>query len=321
MTTENTETGLMNTSFPAQEVSIYNTPQSFEHAQRVAKMLSSSDIVPKAYCGNVANTLVALEIAMRIGESPLLVMQNLDIIQGKPGFNSKFIISRINTCGKYESVQFRYYGEGDEKGCVAYTKELKTGKTLEGPPVTIGMAKKEGWYTKPGSKWPNMPDLMLSYRAATFWGRLHAPELTLGMQTSDEIIDTVAYEVSDRPAKKVKMDELFSAPPEEITIVEEETKYPEPPKAPPVLEVRDIKPIPTIEELSLQLAPAFEAYKPNNTEIVKAVFGKYEVASPSTIKAAVTQMNLPYKTPSEFFEKGTIVEISNVILKAIELKA
>ena len=43
------------------------TPLSnFDLAQREAKALSASDLVPTQYKGNVANTLVALEIAHRI---------------------------------------------------------------------------------------------------------------------------------------------------------------------------------------------------------------------------------------------------------------
>ena len=40
-----------------------------------------------------------------------------------------------------------------------------------------------------------MPDLMLRYRAATFFGRLYAPDLLMGMQTADESMDI-------RPAEK-----------------------------------------------------------------------------------------------------------------------
>jgi hypothetical protein len=53
----------------------------------------------------------------------------------------------------------------------------------------MAMAKKEGWTTKTGSKWATMPDLMISYRAAAFWGRLYASDLLLGLQTQEEVID------------------------------------------------------------------------------------------------------------------------------------
>jgi hypothetical protein len=34
-----------------------------------------------------------------------------------------------------------------------------------------------------------MPELMMRYRAAAFFGRLYAPEITMGMHTTEEVID------------------------------------------------------------------------------------------------------------------------------------
>lgn len=53
------------------------------------------------------------------------------------------------------------------------------------------MAKDEGWYGKKGSKWQTLPELMLRYRAASFLISTTAPELLLGFQTSEEVIDTI----------------------------------------------------------------------------------------------------------------------------------
>jgi hypothetical protein len=80
-------------------------------------------------------------------------------------------------------------GAGDDLACRAVAVDLATGETIEGPAVSIGMAKKENWYQKPGSKWQSMPGLMLRYRSASFFGRLYAPEILLGMSTTDELQD------------------------------------------------------------------------------------------------------------------------------------
>ena len=167
----------------------FGAPQNFEHAQRVAKMLSSSNLVPKDFHGNVQNTMIALEISNRIGASPLMVMQNLYIIHGKPSWSSSFIIAAINSCNKFSPLRFEVTGEGDDKGCIAWALEKGTNERLESPKVTIGMARKEGWLTKAGSKWQTMPDLMLRYRAASFFGRLYAPEILMGMHSVEEAVD------------------------------------------------------------------------------------------------------------------------------------
>jgi len=172
-----------------QDVSAFSAPAQFEHAQRVAKMLSSSDLVPDVYRGNIQNTLIALEAANRIGASPLMVMQNLYIVHGRPSWSSSFIIAAINSSKKFSPLRFKVEGEGDAFGCIAWALEIGTDERLQSPRVTLGMAKAEGWVAKKGSKWATMPELMLMYRAASFFGRLYAPEVLMGMHSMEEIQD------------------------------------------------------------------------------------------------------------------------------------
>jgi hypothetical protein len=166
---------------------VLQTATSWELAQRVAKAFAQSSLVPQQYQGNVANVLVALEMANRIGASPLMVMQNLYIVHGNPGWSSKFLIACFNQGGKYTSL--RYEWNADRTQCRAWTIEKSTDERLEGPAVTMQMAKDEGWSTKSGSKWKTMPELMLMYRAAAFLIRTYAPEITMGLPTEDELVD------------------------------------------------------------------------------------------------------------------------------------
>jgi len=167
---------------------------TFEHGQRVAKMLSSSTLIPKDYQNNIQNTMIALEMANRVGASPLLVMQNLYIVHGKPSWSSTFIIAAINSSKKFSPVRFEMDGEGEEYGCHAWAYDVSNQEKLAGPKITMKMAKLEGWIDKNGSKWKTMPELMLRYRAAAFFGRLYAPEIMMGMQTMEEVIDVVHKE-------------------------------------------------------------------------------------------------------------------------------
>lgn len=171
------------------QTSVFSEMSAFESAQRMAVALAKSSIVPVEYQGKPENALIALEMAQRMGESPLLVMQSLNIIHGKPSFGSAFIIGRLNTCGRFsENLKFEMKGSGATLECVAWTRD-KSGNVIKGAAVTMAMATAEGWTTKSGSKWKTMPELMIQYRAATFFCRLHAPELLMGMKTTDEIID------------------------------------------------------------------------------------------------------------------------------------
>jgi hypothetical protein len=170
-----------------------STKDGFELAQRVARALSESTLVPEAYRGNIPNCLIALELAQRVGASPMLVMQNLHVIQGRPSWASTFIIASINSCGKFSPLRFKMEGAIDtmDRACTATAIEKDTGDILEGPTVSLKMASAEGWATKNGSKWKTMPELMLRYRAAAFFGRLYAPEMLLGMHASDEVAEII----------------------------------------------------------------------------------------------------------------------------------
>jgi hypothetical protein len=165
--------------------------------------------------------MIALEMANRIGASPLAVMQNLDIVHGKPSWSSTFIIAAINSSQRFEPLRFDVTGEGESLRCVAWTTEKGKDQRIEGPPVTMKMAKAEGWVDKNGSKWKTMPELMIRYRAAAFFGRLYTPEIMMGMQTKEEILDIQHADLSPETTKKVKESERVRMLIEQASTLEE----------------------------------------------------------------------------------------------------
>ena len=178
--------------------SVFSGIRAFEDAQRIAKALASSTLIPPQFQGQqgFANCLVALEIAGRMNISPFLCMQHLHIIHGRPSWSSAFIIAMVNGCGRFTPLRFEVSGEGESLACYAVATDIKTQQESKGPTITMTMAKKEGWATKSGSKWATMPDLMIRYRAAAFWGRLFAGDLLVGLQTQEEVIDVESVKVS-----------------------------------------------------------------------------------------------------------------------------
>lgn len=203
--------------------------RQFETYQRIAKPLSESNFVPAAYKGNIGDCIIAVEMAARLGVFPLTVMQNLCIVKGNPTWKSRFLIGCVNTCGRYTTLDYEISLDGkvgavtyktwakdaagknreilkpfehpelDNLVCVAYATEKKTGKKLTSPPISIRMAIQEGWYTKDGSKWPSMPELMLRYRAASFWVSSFAPEISMGFRTEEEQRDAIEVEYEEIP--------------------------------------------------------------------------------------------------------------------------
>ena len=219
-------------------------PVQFDTMQRVCSFFASSDLVPDNYKAQlkpfpagadentmnaikaentaiktkaIANCMIAVEVASRIGASPLMVMQNMAVIYGRPSWSSKFLIATVNSCGRFEPLQFRFTDKGalgmvdytdyvwnptkrckepvikqfDGKKihdieCVAFTTKRGSDGVLESSPVSVRLAVQEGWYTKNGSKWQTMTKQMLMYRAASMWTNAYAPELSMGMRTVEE---------------------------------------------------------------------------------------------------------------------------------------
>lgn len=170
-----------------------------ELCNKMAELYTTSTIVPVTFRNNIGNCTIAIDMAMRMGVNPLMVMQNLYVVNGQPSWSSKFLIASINRCGRFTPLRYQYYGQRGNDNyacrCYAYEKDdKKHEEPLTGVWVSMKMAKDEGWLTKPGSKWLTMPDLMMQYRAASFWARAFAPEISMGFPTQDEVEDAVVID-------------------------------------------------------------------------------------------------------------------------------
>lgn len=158
---------------------------------RVAKTIANSSLIPEAYRGNPADCFVACEIANRMGLSPLVVLQNMYVVKGKPGWSGQACIAIINGTGQFSPLDFVWVGKAGEDtfGCYATATRKSDGQKLCGAAVTMSMVKAEGWLDKNGSKWKTMPEQMFMYRAAAFFARVHCPNALMGFQTVEELQD------------------------------------------------------------------------------------------------------------------------------------
>lgn len=185
----------------------------------------------------MANCMIALNKAAQLHSDPLTIMQNMVIVYGRPSWSATFLIGTVNTCGRFMPLKFKFGedghlkenytvykkgGGGEQKTidtanltCMAYTTERGSDEVLEGTTISLRMAFEEGWMTKDGSKWITMPKQMLMYRAAAFWVRVYAPEISQGMHTTDEVNDTIdiPYEdVTDKVHDEVRHTPVEAAP-------------------------------------------------------------------------------------------------------------
>lgn len=170
---------------------IFSGWREFQAAGKMAQVLSQSTIVPKDYQGNPGNCLIAIEMSNRLGTSPMMVMQNLYVVNGRPAWSSQYIVAMINASRRYKTelqYELKYDKNGKVAACRAFAYDYNNHK-VEGPEITMEMANSEGWTTKNGSKWKSMPEVMIRYRAASFFGRLNCPDMIMGIYSNDEVIE------------------------------------------------------------------------------------------------------------------------------------
>ena len=169
--------------------SVWENKDAFNQILRAADMLSKTSIIPQSYQGKPQDCFVAIEMANRMGVSPMVVMQNMYVVKGKPSWAGQACTMLINSCGKFKDVQHIYTGEKGKpnRGCYVTATRISDGSQVDGVEVTMQMAQSEGWTSN--SKWRNMPELMLAYRASAFFARVYCPEAMMGVQTAEEVYD------------------------------------------------------------------------------------------------------------------------------------
>lgn len=168
---------------------VWENKDAFNQILRAADMLSKTSIIPQSYQGKPQDCFVAIEMANRMGVSPMVVMQNMYVVKGKPSWAGQACTMLINSCGKFKDVKHIYTGEKGKpnRGCYVTATRISDGSQVDGVEVTMQMAQSEGWTSN--SKWRNMPELMLAYRASAFFARVYCPEAMMGVQTAEEVYD------------------------------------------------------------------------------------------------------------------------------------
>ncbi len=167
----------------------------------MAKIVSNSQLVPKAFRGRPSDVFIAMGIAKSLGVSIFEVLSGIDVIEGKPAFGAAFSISLANRKKSFAtSITYETEGEGDslKVSAVATTHDGKTAKAT----VTMDMAKKEGWVRN--KKYQTMPEHMLRYRAATHLIRQYCPEVFSGFQTPEEVADIECIEINKSRIKALE---------------------------------------------------------------------------------------------------------------------
>ncbi|WP_374854459.1 recombinase RecT [Acinetobacter indicus] len=334
--------------------------EAFELSQRVAKMLASSTLVPEQYRASLkvkagkdqngnwvyqdvenpnglSNCVIALNMANRMGADPLMIMQNLYLIEGRPSWSSQFIMASINSCGRFSSLRFDMEDLGEKEveyqetswaggrkqnvtkkikiqnfACTAWAIERETGERLNSSKITIEMAVKEGWYQKNGSKWQTMPEQMLRYRAASFFGRVYAPELLMGLRSAEEEQERIVDVTPDQDVAakadigQLKRNILAAKSPAQLQALEEQ-----------VFDIADEEPR---KELMKLVNAQAQKFQPKNVvEEVPAEEKPKRSRQPKAVEDAPVE-DIPPAQQAENVQNQTSNDVGDGALSVDELK-
>ena len=137
--------------------------------------------------GKPADCLIAMNIAERLGEDAMSVMQSIYFVAGKAGWSASYMIARINSSGLIRGrVTWDVAGKGKDLEVTAKATLADTGDVVTAT-TSMQMAMAEGWVSN--KKYQSMPEVMLRYRSAALLQRLYFPEVMLGMKTAEELED------------------------------------------------------------------------------------------------------------------------------------
>jgi hypothetical protein len=182
-----------------------NVIDNMSRAYKLAQTMCQADIIPQSYKNKPADCMIAIDMANRMGVSPLMVMQSLYVVMGKPSWSGQACMSFIQANPNFKDVTPVYVGQPNtsERGCYIQATRVSDGAVIQGVCVTLGMANAEGWTDKKGSKWLTMPELMLAYRASAFFARVYCPSLLMGVAVEGEIEDITQSQNKNRKVEDV----------------------------------------------------------------------------------------------------------------------
>jgi hypothetical protein len=220
-----TESTALTTTTPATTpgaLAFMHDGAAFEHLWRVAKAFSMSGMVPSHFQGKPESCMVALMYADQLGEHPMVMFQEVTVINGRPGTSARFAIARANKSGLLAGpITWTEKGQGDALEVTASATLRETGELIQAK-VTMKEAAADGWTRN--SKYKSIPGQMLRWRAATRLINLYMPEVLFGLGVKDEIEAVSVRNITPAPVGNVvaQLNEQIQATVEPVSVEPED---------------------------------------------------------------------------------------------------
>jgi len=166
-----------------QPASMAFSPRNLPEAIEFAKLIASSDLVPKDYHGKPANVVVAIQWGYELGLHPMQALQNIAVINGRPSIYGDAAIALVRASRLCEFVHEHIEGEGEAMAAVCTAK--RRGQAEQSVTFSVADAKRALLWGKQGP-WQQYPRRMLQMRARGFCLRDLFPDVLRGLVTLEE---------------------------------------------------------------------------------------------------------------------------------------
>lgn len=187
----------MSTEIKTQDPSSLLTESNFEHAYRMASMVSKSSLVPKAYFDKPHDVLICMEMGRGLGLNPLQALQNIAVINGKPSLYGDAVLAVCQGHPEFENISEEPIIDGSKTiGYVCTVKRRNREAVVQS--FTIEDAQAAGIWGRTGP-WKQYPKRMLQMRARGFALRDCFADALGGVRVAEEVVD---YPTAKEPTKK-----------------------------------------------------------------------------------------------------------------------
>jgi hypothetical protein len=148
-----------------------------------ADTLIQSGALPSGIA-NMEQALAIIQYGRELGYAPMIALQNISLIKGRPSLAAHLIAARLKAAGIKIKVK-----EWTEKICtLGFNEDFEFSYTIE-------EATNAGLH---GDNWTKYPKQMLYARAVSMGGRVYAPEVLMGVYSIEEMQD-----VEEQPARTI----------------------------------------------------------------------------------------------------------------------
>ena len=182
------------------------SPSNFEHAQRVASMMSKSAMVPKGYIGKPADILIAMEYGRALNLGPLQAIQNIAVINGKPSIYGDGILAVCSGHPEFENIDEEPILDSSNNTIGYCCSVQRKGRAAVIQQFTIDDAKRASLWGKAGP-WSQYPNRMLQMRARAFALRDAFADALGGVRVVEETQDYTTKDITPKAERKAKAKE------------------------------------------------------------------------------------------------------------------